>query len=588
MADRSDVKLPRPELSYQWPLGPQVALFPGGYSDSAWGTRGMDWVYDAEPNLQVTVNERWTAPRTPNQEIVRQMITYVGTTTDYRQCQNLYAESTKPTTIFYSRKDALAQNTQSAQSVDIIDLFRSTTAHEGFLELPLPGQTAQTEGIHVVAHSRPASSATVDPYFMNWMPPADTAGGWVCAWTEARTTIPQGSEYYRYFSPLMDPPVIQKSIRTSLITPSTPRLTDPNATFVAGSGGAVTFEISLANYNVNTSDHDSFAVTESWGQRLEGRSYVYSVADRPTAFGLRCDSVAGSSSRPVPNLRPGTYSLTLNDESMGGKYFCLQQTVKTNWMQAERLSVPLIIPLESPVRLITPTIRVTSAFANLYSAVNLARTLQTTPGISQEQLDAAAEALQEARQEAERLRAENPDVEIELPVPDQTGQGGLAATPEQVEKELTQLGKELEKDLLQRKQQEASPYVALSSKLKKALKTGDALLVSTKGRAQFEGMDLTIKAPTSHKRGAKKKYTAILDPGMTGTIGYALVRANDKGQEVIALKKVSRTAKNGKKTISWLMPRKAVKGGYTLYVSFKPDAKYNRSPFTVAKVVQVK
>ena len=121
------------------------------------------------------------------------------------------------------------------------------------------------------------------------------------------------------------------------------------------------------------------------------------------------------------------------------------------------------------------------------------------------------------------------------------------------------------------------------------LRTPQAPLVSSTGTGSASGTDLTVRSPAVQKRGKRKKsYRAIVDPQYRGRVAFVLTRTTPKGKMIVAKSRVKNTNKKGRAKIRWKFANKKPPGTYTLYVSFIPKARYNKTGLTVAKPVQLR
>ena len=121
------------------------------------------------------------------------------------------------------------------------------------------------------------------------------------------------------------------------------------------------------------------------------------------------------------------------------------------------------------------------------------------------------------------------------------------------------------------------------------LRTPQAPLVSSTGTGSASGTDLTVRSPAVQKRGKRKKsYRAIVDPQYRGRVAFVLTRTTPKGKMIVAKSRVKNTNKKGRAKIRWKFANKKPPGTYTLYVSFIPKKRYNKTGLTVAKTVQLR
>lgn len=397
----------------------------------------------------------------------------------------------------------------------------------------------------------------------------DNAGGYMCVFTEMQYFVVQSPVIKKAYSPVGFATGNTAFVQGSNLYPRRPSVAEGLTSIRPG-------------------DLDISAIvrgTPRNGESVDSRDLVVSFlpADRRSET---CNAAPDTREYSYQDFADASRNISISS-TLVGSYLCLRQDLKTNWMNEERQSAQLVLPIVA-----SPTAgfsRLFAATSTLSAALRNVQTLQRAPVLNTELLQEAIEELEQAQAEAEQAQAEaeqqDPAVQQE-----EVEQLGAGQTADEVVKEAQALLREattVAKDG-QRQITTGNSYVALSSELRKVLKTGDAPLVSTSGSGSYQDMKLRVRAPAKQKRGKAKRYRVIVTPKTTGRVSFALVRQDDSGAEVVEASKVRKLNKKGKKSLRWKLPKKMPQGGYTLYVSVKPFASSEKPAFTVGRTIQVR
>jgi len=403
------------------------------------------------------------------------------------------------------------------------------------------------------------------------------AGGYICTFTEMQFFVPQGQVIKKAFSPRMRVPgSVFTYIKGGEYFPRSPSLA--NGESVARPG---TVDI-LATLGGSGPQFD---------ETVENRELLVSVLTREQR-NQPCESVSGARTFSINDFQDAQREFRVTDLDVG-KFLCLRQTLKTNWMAVERASSKVVLPIYGQNNLagLSRLFAASSVLANALRNVELLQVDPTaTPDLLQEAADnlrQASEEAEAARQEAEQQGQLNPGQNVD------PNAGQATQDPAAVAQTLKEVQTLLEESETVAKSAEAqaeagASAVPLSATLRNALKTGAAPLVSVTGNGEYQDSTLRVRAPKKQKRGTKKRYRAIVTPKETGRVSFALVRLDDSGEEVVEATKIRKLNKKGKKSINWRIPKKMPKGGYTLYVSIRPSKASGKAPFTVARTIQIR
>lgn len=397
----------------------------------------------------------------------------------------------------------------------------------------------------------------------------DNAGGYMCVFTEMQYFVVQSPVIKKAYSPVGFATGNTAFVQGSNLYPRRPSVAEGLTSIRPG-------DVDISAIIRGTPRIDESVVS---------RDLVVSFlpADRRSET---CDAAPDTREYSYQDFADANRNISISS-TLVGSYLCLRQDLKTNWMNEERQSAQLVLPIVA-----SPTAgfsRLFAATSTLSAALRNVQTLQRAPVLNPELLQEAIEELEEAQAEAEQAQAEveQQDPAVQQQEAEQLGAGQSAdevvKEAEALVREATTVAKDGERQIAT-----GNSYAALSTQLRKALKTGDAPLVSTTGSGSYQDMKLRVRAPAKQKRGKAKRYRAVVTPKTTGRVSFALVRQDDSGAEIVEASKVRKLNKKGKKSLRWKLPKDMPKGGYTLYVSVKPSGASGKPAFTVGRTLQVR